>query len=121
MDIKLIIMDDSTIDQQVDLYRSAFNHTEDFECIKKKWIIKHYKNPIHNSFIFGAYYEDKLVGMNAYLPTKFVCNGEQVLCVQSCESAVDPDFQGRGIWSKVVKYALDYLFTKTDCQFVYCI
>mgnify|MGYP003290494663 CR=1 FL=1 len=64
-DISVKLLDDATIDMQVLLYQSAFNHICDFEIERKNWMLKHYGNPIRNSFIFGAFIEDKLVGMNA--------------------------------------------------------
>lgn len=120
-DLNIIIrlLDVCTINQQVLIYQSAFNHQMDFESMKEQWIQKHYSNPVQNSFIFGAFIDGNLVGMNAYLPTIFRMGEKNILCVQSCESAVAPNYQGRGIWSKVVKYALDYLYEQTNCQFVF--
>lgn len=107
-----------TIKDQLRIYRAAFKVQEDFDKNLVRWTKKHYENPLGDSLVFGAYYDGELVGMNAYMPVEYHYNGETIPMLQSCESGVDPNFQGKGIWSKVVKAALNYIFTQTEYQAV---
>lgn len=109
----ITLLDKSTIDSQVKVYHAAFNKQAPFEEVKRQWIKKHYENPIENSLIFGAFEEGELVGLNAYLPSCYKLNGGDVYVLQSCESGVLPSQQGKGIWGKIVRYAVDYIAKHT--------
>lgn len=117
--IELCLLDESTIHQQVGLSKIAFGKSSDESILLDRWKKKHFENPLGNSIIVGAYIGDELVGMNAYSPSLYTYQGETVRALQSCESAVHPNFQGMGIWSKVVKYAINYVFTETDYAFIF--
>lgn len=118
MDFEIKALDKTTLPDQLVVYRAAFNATKDYEENNAVWIKKHYENPLGDSLVFGAYYEGKLVGMNSYMPVEYVYEGEVIPMLQSCESGVLPEYQGKGIWSKVVKYAVNYVFRNTKYQAV---
>lgn len=111
--MEFLRLDNTSIDAQVRVYHAAFNKTAPIEETKELWIKKHYKNPLENSLIFGAVEDGELVGINAYLPSRYKLNGEDIYVLQSCESGVLPSHQGRGIWGKVVKYAVEYIEKNT--------
>lgn len=111
--MEIVLLDKSTIDAQVRVYHAAFNKQAPLEEIKTQWIKKHYENPIENSLIFGAFEGEELVGLNAYLPSCYMLNGEKVYLLQSCESGVLPSQQGKGVWGKVVRYAVEYIEKNT--------
>lgn len=111
-------LDRNTLPDQLCVYRAAFNATKSYEDDNAAWIKKHYENPLGDSLVFGAYFEGKLVGMNAYMPVEYMFQHDAIPMLQSCESGVLPEFQGKGIWSKVVRYALDYIFTNTKYKAV---
>ena len=113
MDFEIKALDRNTLPDQLGVYRAAFNATKGYEENNAVWIKKHYENPLGDSLVFGAYYEGKLVGMNAYMPVEYQYQGAIIPMLQSCESGVLPEFQGKGIWSKVVRYAIDYIFQNT--------
>ena len=117
--MEIVLLDEKTIDEQVAVFKEAFNKNDDIATLKDIWINKHYKNPIHNSFIFGAVENGKVVGINAFLPALYNCKGNLVLAVQSCESGVINAYRGCGVWSKIVKYAIDYFSQSTDYKFIY--
>lgn len=102
-----------SIEQQVRVFRSAFESTTSIEDDINTWRKKHYENPIENSLIFGAFIGEELVGLNAYLPTIYKLNGKGVYVLQSCESGVLASQQGKGIWGKVVRFAVDYIEKNT--------
>ena len=79
-----------------------------------KWESKQYKNPLGDSLVFGAYLDGKLVGMNAYMPMEYNYQGQKVKLLQSCDSKVLEECRGKGIWGKLVTFAVDYIFSNTD-------
>ena len=117
-ELTVSILDESTTDQQVELYKTCFEIVEDSHKIRSFWIKKHHQNPLGKSLIFGIVIDGKLAGMNAFLPVKYEYNSEEILCLQSCESGVNPLFQGRGIWKKIMLFATDYIFSNTDYKMI---
>lgn len=117
-EIKIALLDESTIEQQVLVYQSAFEPASDLKDTLERWKIKHYKNPLGQSIIVGAFIENQLVGINAYMPVEYHTNNETVKMLQSCESGVLPICQGKGIWRKIVTYAIDYIDKHTDYKLV---
>lgn len=102
-----------SIDDQVSVLL-AFNPNQDKELCLKQWENKQYKNPLGDSIIFGAYFNGKLVGMNAYMPVEYNLNGKSFKMVQSCDSKVLEECRGHGIWSKIVRAAVDFIFSQTE-------
>lgn len=117
-ELTVSILDDSTIEQQIDLYKICFEISEDYQSLYSFWVKKHYQNPLGKSLIFGVVVDGKLAGMNAFLPVKYIYKSEEVLCLQSCESGVNPLFQGHGIWKKIMLYATDYIFSITHYKMI---
>lgn len=114
--IKLLSVD--SIDDQLKIHSAAFGEETDSVSFRDFWIKKHYHNPLGASLIFGALIDGQVVGMNAYMPVEYYINGERIKMLQSCESGVLPSCQGKGIWKKVVTYALDYIKKETDYKLV---
>lgn len=107
-----------TLQEQLVVYRAAFQTAKNWEDNHQTWIKKHYENPLGDSLVFGAYHDGKLVGMNSYMPVEYQYGERTIPMLQSCESGVVPEYQGKGIWSKVVRYAIDYIFRETKYQAV---
>ena len=118
MDIEIRQLDRNTLSDQLTVYRAAFNPSKGYEENKAMWVKKHYENPMGDSLVFGAYCDGKLAGMNSYMPVEYACQGQVIPLLQSCESGVMPEFQGKGIWSKVVRYAIDFILKETKYQAV---
>ena len=117
-ELTVSILDESTIDEQIDLYKICFDIVEVSQKLRPFWIKKHYQNPLGKSLIFGIVIDGKLAGMNAFLPVMYEYNSEKFLCLQSCESGVNPLFQGRGIWKKIMLFATGYIFSNTDYKMI---
>ncbi len=111
-------IDRSSVDEQLEVYRAAFNPKEDYNTIKAFWEKKHYMNPIHDSYVFGAYDDTRLVSMNAYMPMKYRVENRTVNVIQSCESGTLPEYRGRGLWSKVVTYAINTFKEEGEYEFL---
>lgn len=116
--MEILRLDRTTVDAQVRVYHTAFNKQEPIEETKARWVKKHYNNPIEDSLVFGAIEDGELVGLNAYQPSCYTIDGEKVFLLQSCESGVLPSQQGKGIWGKIVRYAVDYIEKNTKYQAV---
>lgn len=118
MNIEIKPLDRNTLQDQLKVYRAAFNPTKDYEENCALWVKKHYENPLGESLVFGAYCDGMLAGMNSYMPVDYMFQGKVIPLLQSCESGVMPEFQGKGIWSKVVRYAIDHILQETKYQAV---
>ena len=116
---EVVLLDKLSIDQQIRVYKQAFNNPLEESELRARWEKKHYNNPCGNSLIFGVFINGELAGMNAYMPYSFNYNGVNIKCLQSCESGVPHRFQGRGIWGKIVRYAVEYVFANTDYEFIF--
>ncbi len=116
--VSIQLLNIDSVDEQLKIHRAAFGEDVDLIEERKFWIKKHYENPLGPSLIFGAIINDSIVGMNAYMPVRYYLNGEQVIMLQSCESGVLPSCQGKGIWKKVVTYAIEYIKNNTDYKLV---
>ena len=116
---KVELLDHSSITQQVQVFKQAFGLETDDNELLEFWEKKHYHNPLGNSLMFGVFIDGVLAGMNAYLPSTFNYKGRPIKCLQSCESGVNPAFQGKGIWGTVVRHAVDFIFNETDYEFIF--
>lgn len=112
IEVKCINRD--SIHEQVKVYRAAFNSSKREQAVCDSWEKKHYANPLGYSLVFGAYADDKLVGINSFMPVDYLYKGETLHLLQSCESGVIPEYQGRGIWSKLMKFAMNYIINDTN-------
>ncbi len=110
MEDKFIIklLDVSTLEQQVEVYMQSFDVKRPLDSVIEKWKSEHYDNPVHEAYIFGAFDAEKLVSINAYMPMKYKYEGKECNAIQSCISGTIPEYRGKGIWSKLVKYAIGY-------------
>lgn len=94
-----------SVEEQLTVFNTVFNT----HALEQNWIHKHYENPLKRSDnVFGAFDGDKLVGINAFMPMQYVYGGRKINAVQSCESAVDQDYRGQGIFTKIIKAAEQY-------------
>lgn len=113
-------LDKSTIDQQIEVYIDSFNLDDSIHInqIRETWNIKHFENPIADSFIFGAYDGGELVGINAFLNMTYIYKGKRYRVLQSCESGVKSTHQRKGIWKKIMEYAVSYFEENKICDFL---
>ncbi len=107
-----------SLEEQVSLYKLVFEINKSQEDCASFWRRKHYDNPSNGSLIFGLFLDGLLVGMNAYLPATYELNGKQIKTLQSCESCVHPNYQGKGIWGAIVKHAVEYIFAESPYELI---
>lgn len=111
--MELIIkrLDAETINDQLELFNLVFRQTYSIDM----WHHKHFTNPDSKKCdIFGAFDGDRLVGINGFISSRYKYSDVEYYVLQSCESAVHPDYRGKGIFSKIVKYALEQSDLKDD-------
>ena len=78
---------------------------------------KHFDNPFGSSFMLVAETDDRIVGLRAYMRWRFE-DGTRILhAVRAVDTATHPDYQRRGIFSRLTKQALEELREDVDLVF----
>lgn len=103
------------IEQQFTLFNKVF----DQEANEQSWKRKHYDNPLHNGkyYLMCAYDGDKLVGINGFGLINYNYNGMKFRAVESCDTAVDPDYRGRGVFIHMIEKA-EAIFKEMGFDFI---
>lgn len=74
---------------------------------------KHFENPLGRSPMWVASLEDRIVGFRTFLRWEFARTDETVLrAVRAVDTATDPDYQGRGIFSRLTMHGISELQTE---------
>ena len=73
---------------------------------------KYLKNPYNVSlgnkpFIFGAFDGKKLVGIRPFMLQQIIYKNNKYLVAQPCDTAVDPEYQGKGLFKKMTLKAIE--------------
>ncbi len=105
MDFRISILDETSINDQVKMGYMDFGK----QMLSEKWKNKYYNNPAGKSYVFGAFVDDRLVGINSFMQIDFVYKGITIKTVESGDSIVDPEYRRKGIFSQIIKYAENYL------------
>jgi len=78
---------------------------------------KHLQNPFGRSFLLLAESEGRLVGLRAFLRWRFTAGDRAVTAARAVDTATHPDFQGRGIFTRLTLAALDEVRGQVDLVF----
>ena len=78
---------------------------------------KHEENAFGPSPAWVAVDGDRLAGFRVLMRWEFVEQGRVVHAVRAVDTATDPDYQGRGIFTQLALHALDELRPETDFVF----
>jgi GNAT superfamily N-acetyltransferase len=78
---------------------------------------KHLDNPFGTSVMLVAEEEGRMVGLRAFMRWEFRTGSETVRAVRAVDTATHPDHQGRGIFSRLTREALEILRRDTDLVF----
>ena len=101
--------------EQVDLINKTFNSKRTVA----QWLHKHNSNIYTDEFyVYGAKFEGRIVGINAYLLEKYIVDGQEVFAFQSGDTAVDADFRRQGIFKKIGEYAVKELSKQKIAFFI---
>lgn len=78
---------------------------------------KHLLNPFGRSFMLVAEADDRIVGLRAFMRWDFDAHDRRFRAVRAVDTATHPDYQGRGIFSRLTLQALDALREEADFVF----
>ena len=70
---------------------------------------KHEENPFGPSPAWVACDGDRLAGLRVLMRWEFLDGGQVVRAVRAVDTATDPDYQGRGIFTRLTLHAIDEL------------
>jgi hypothetical protein len=72
---------------------------------------KHLENPAGPSPMWVALSEDRIVGFRTFMRWRFARGDVSIAAVRAVDTATDPEFQGRGIFSRLTLHGLEELQT----------
>jgi GNAT superfamily N-acetyltransferase len=78
---------------------------------------KHLENPFGKSFMLVAISDDVPVGFRSFMQWEFRSGGRTVRAVRAVDTATHPAYQGKGIFSRLTRDALDRLRAEIDLVF----
>jgi GNAT superfamily N-acetyltransferase len=78
---------------------------------------KHLENPFGRSFLIVAEADGRIVGLRAFLRWRFQTADRIVEAVRAVDTATHPDYQGRGVFSRLTRRALEELRGEADLVF----
>jgi GNAT superfamily N-acetyltransferase len=78
---------------------------------------KHLDNPFGRSLLLVAEHEDRLIGLRAFMRWQFQAGGRTLQAVRAVDTATHPEYQGRGVFSRLTRAALDALDGRVDLVF----
>jgi GNAT superfamily N-acetyltransferase len=78
---------------------------------------KHVENPFGRSYMLLAEADGRIVGLRAFMRWKFRADGRVVRAVRAVDTATHPDHQGRGIFSRLTREAVEDLRDEADLIF----
>ena len=100
-----------TIPEQVKLFNDTFHMNATIDS----WKRKHLYNPLgdmENLNVFAAYHNGNVVGINGFIPMSYEYDGLTINVVESCDTAVDPNYRGQGIFTSLIMTAEEYYKNK---------
>jgi GNAT superfamily N-acetyltransferase len=78
---------------------------------------KHVENPFGRSLMIVAESAGDIIGLRAFMRWEFRANERNYRAVRAVDTATDPRFQGRGIFSRLTLKAIEQLTGDTDFIF----
>jgi GNAT superfamily N-acetyltransferase len=78
---------------------------------------KHLDNPYGKSLMLVAEQGGRIIGLRAFLRWRFRAGTRTLQAVRAVDTATHPDFQGRGVFSRLTREALDVLRDEVDLVF----
>jgi GNAT superfamily N-acetyltransferase len=78
---------------------------------------KHFENPFGSSLMLVAELEGRIVGLRAFLRWRFQAGQRTLTAVRAVDTSTHPEYQRRGIFSRLTKEALHSLRGQADLVF----
>jgi GNAT superfamily N-acetyltransferase len=100
--------EDSDLGPVLDVLRDSLGETPLLKRTPALFSWKHQRNPFGRSIILLAESEGRIAGVRAFMRWNLTTPGGDVLrCVRAVDTATHPDFQRRGIFSKLTMAAVE--------------
>jgi GNAT superfamily N-acetyltransferase len=71
------------------------------------WNWKHRDNPFGKSLVLVAELDKRIIGVRAFIKWEYIQNGFPIPAQRAVDTAVHPDFQGKGIFSQLTRQLLE--------------
>ena len=78
---------------------------------------KHLRNPFGRSFMLVAEAHGRIVGLRAFMRWRFKAEEETIEAVRAVDTATHPEYQGRGIFSRLTLTSIDELRSQAALVF----
>ena len=106
VDIALVKHSDK-IEQLLDLFCESFGK----KMSRELWTWKYLRNPLNSADveIIVALDNDKVVGARPFMLAEMWLGNEKLKAAQHCDTMVHPQYQGKGIFNRIGKFAIQYL------------
>jgi GNAT superfamily N-acetyltransferase len=78
---------------------------------------KHFDNPFGTSLLLVAETGGEIVGLRAFLRWRFTAGDGSIRAARAVDTVTHPDHQGKGIFSRLTKHAVELLREDTDLIF----
>ncbi|MCX2983299.1 GNAT family N-acetyltransferase [Halieaceae bacterium IMCC14734] len=101
MRLEPVATDERSIRSYVKLLKSSFTSTDHFTADYLHWL--YLQNPVGKVVGFNAYDDETLAGHYACVPTLIDLAGAQVRALLSLSTAVRPDYQGQGLFTRLAE------------------
>jgi len=82
------------------------------------WRWKYEQSPIKNNIICVAVHQDRVVGVNHSIALKMKMGERHIICNYAADTAVHPDFRGRGLSNRVIELTQE-MRKRDNIPFVY--
>tara|TARA_Y100000590_G_scaffold465634_1_gene638471 strand:- start:7104 stop:8123 length:1020 start_codon:yes stop_codon:yes gene_type:complete len=94
----------------IKLYKKVFRK----ELTIQNWHWKYNTYASADKFIFLAFNESRCIGQYALIPYRLSSYGDTIQALLSLDSMIDPDYQGRRIFTELMNYARKELLNLKD-------
>lgn len=107
-DVRLLDLNDEKLMRRaIEIHELAFPGTPRLE----RQLRHNSHDAPKGSTFFGAFENDHLLGLNGFVRHSVFVSGRQSAVYQSCSTATDPAYRGRGIFTSIVRHAQSALAT----------
>lgn len=102
--IEKIKLSEDNITQMVSIGRACFGATYDGRQLSRNW-----KNCSPDTVFFGVREGEKLRAFNGFLSHSASLGKKPIRLFQSCHSATDPACRGKGLFTRIIRHAIETL------------
>ena len=99
MDFRPVKTDRSAIEQQRNLFARCFPNPTQYSAAYLHWL--YLENPSGSVVGFEAFDGDRLVAHYVCIPAPIILDGNERRAILSLNTATDPDYQGRGLFTQL--------------------